>query len=235
MAEQLSIRATYQAISTLESQCPAAGSTHQMDFEPELERRLMDAMQFPMRPTLMVSGAQIHGIIDAVRNTILDWSLKLETAGVLGQDMTFSSEEKTRATGAQVTTYHVQNQTVIHSMDQSQLQQGTVDSTQVLVHVPLNLEAIAKLTSDLRADLDSLNLSPDTRSEVEADLRTVEAQKDSPKPRFGIISEALRSLRSVLENAVGSAGGTALPGDSGTAKEFDSVISLADEQASGSG
>jgi AbiTii len=214
MAALLSTRATNQPISTLEAQSPTTGSTsdHYMDFEPEVERQLMNSMQVPLRRTLMVAGAQIHGIIDAVRNTILDWSLNLETAGILGQDMTFSNEEKARATDAQVTTYNVQNQTVIHGMAQSQFQQGTTDSTQVFIEAPLNLEAITKLTSDLRTHLDSLNLPQETRAEVEADLSTIEAQKNSPKPRFPIIRAALRSLKSVLEHAVGSAAGTALPG-----------------------
>jgi hypothetical protein len=63
----------------------------------------------------------------------------------------------------------------------------------------------------LRKQIDTLGLPADTRSEIDADLTTVEAQSKSPKPRVPIIKEALKSIRSVLENAAGSAAGAALP------------------------
>ena len=37
------------------------------------------------------------GVLDAVRNAILDWTLKLEQDGILGEGMTFSTEEKQTA------------------------------------------------------------------------------------------------------------------------------------------
>lgn len=45
-------------------------------------------------PQLFVSKTSMVGILDAVRNTVLEWTLKLETDGVLGEGMTFSQQEK---------------------------------------------------------------------------------------------------------------------------------------------
>jgi hypothetical protein len=142
-----------------------------------------------------------------VRNTVLDWSLKLESSGVLGADMTFSDEERQRvpepATPAPVA-YYAQNQTVIHSMQQSQVQQATTDSTQTFVQAPPDLTAVTAVITRLREQLDAFNLSAEARGEVEADIATIEAQVKSPRPRFAIIRETMHSIRAVTEQAAGS-------------------------------
>jgi len=43
------------------------------------------------------SIAQIAAVFDAVRNRILDWTLKLEAEGILGEGMTFTQKEKEAA------------------------------------------------------------------------------------------------------------------------------------------
>jgi hypothetical protein len=50
-----------------------------------------------MVPTLLVDRSQIIGILDAVRNEILNWSLELESQGILGDGLSFSSEEINKA------------------------------------------------------------------------------------------------------------------------------------------
>jgi hypothetical protein len=48
-------------------------------------------------PQLVISPAAIKGILDTVRNAVLEWSLKLEQQGILGDRMTFSDDERKRA------------------------------------------------------------------------------------------------------------------------------------------
>lgn len=48
-------------------------------------------------PFLSVSESQIAAIFDAVRNQILEWALRLESEGVLGNGHTFSSQEQQKA------------------------------------------------------------------------------------------------------------------------------------------
>lgn len=213
MDAKLSKRATSQSIGELESMKPSEkknGSTFVMHFPKELEAQLMSGMDMPLQPALLVGGAQLHGIIDAVRNIVLDWSLKLESAGVLGEGMTFSPEEKVRAADSSVM-YQIENQTVIHNMSHSQVQQGSAGSTQVFVAPSLDLQAVAALVKELRDALPGSGLEANARAEVEADLTTIDVQSKSPKPRLSIIKEALRSVRTVLEGAAGGAAGTALP------------------------
>lgn len=45
-----------------------------------------------------VERGQILGLLEAVRNEILDWSLELEAQGIVGEGMTFSTEDVGKAT-----------------------------------------------------------------------------------------------------------------------------------------
>jgi hypothetical protein len=49
------------------------------------------------RPARHVSRSSIVGMIAAVRNAVLDWTLKLEEDGILGEGLTFSAREKETA------------------------------------------------------------------------------------------------------------------------------------------
>jgi hypothetical protein len=139
--------------------------------------------------------------------------LNCEETGILGDEMTFSKEEKERARAAETSVaYTAQNLTVINGMQGSQIQQGTADSSQTFVQQPLNVAELADLVSRVRINLDSFNLTEAQRAEVETDLVTLEAQSKSTNPRLPVVKESLRTLRSVLENATGGAIGTALPG-----------------------
>jgi len=48
----------------------------------------------PMELVKQGSCISLTGIVDAVRNTVLEWSLRLEEQGILGEGMRFSPEEK---------------------------------------------------------------------------------------------------------------------------------------------
>ena len=69
-----------------------------------------------MTPSVQLDAAQLQGILDSVRTTILEWSLKLEEDGILGDGMSFSREEKQLASS---NTYHIE--TFIGQVSNSQI------------------------------------------------------------------------------------------------------------------
>jgi hypothetical protein len=102
ISEMVSHRAIAQPISSLESLC------HEKDQKGVLEVPLphdwlmklfseTEEFRLGMVPTLIVDRSQLVGILDAVRNEILDWSLELEKQGILGDEMSFSTEEVSKA------------------------------------------------------------------------------------------------------------------------------------------
>lgn len=83
-----------------------------------------NARQFPIY--WVVGKSQIAAILDAIRNTILDWALKLESEGILGNGLTFSDDEKRKATSSAVF-QNVENfnfQGVLGSVENSNLTQN---------------------------------------------------------------------------------------------------------------
>jgi len=46
---------------------------------------------------IFLSEGQVWGVVEAVRNLLLNWSLELEKAGVLGEEMSFTDAEKAEA------------------------------------------------------------------------------------------------------------------------------------------
>lgn len=84
---------------------------------------LMERMEIPMEPVRTISVTQLDMIIDAIRSTILEWALQLEEEGILGEGMTFSSEEKRKA--AQSHQIHIGNfQGVFGDVSQSEVTQN---------------------------------------------------------------------------------------------------------------
>jgi len=176
----------------------ARGSVLELPYPPEMEEVLIGAMEVPLRPSLHIDRSQIYGILEAVRNIILEWSLKLEESGILGEGMAFSQEEKTTAaTATQVINF-------FGSVSNSQIQHGTTHSTQTMTTQGPDLQKVRQLIESLKPIVDNLGLEQEAKAQLSVDIQTVETQLSAPKPNRPIIKEALLSGKSVLENAAGS-------------------------------
>lgn len=203
IAEAISKRSIIQPIGEIDNLANDynGGSTFEVPFDKKTELMLMNAGNIRLQPTLKVDKSQLMGILDAVRNIILNWSLKLDSDGILGEGMTFSKEEKNTATKLEKT-YTINN--FIGQMTNSQIQQNTTDSRQSLLIKELNIDEVEGLIRSLKESIDKLNLQEESKSEIIADIKSIESQLSSPKPKKGIIKEGLRSLRTILEGAVSS-------------------------------
>lgn len=85
-----------------------------------------ESFQLGIIPTLVVGRNQLIGIVESVRNTILNWSLELEGKGILGEGLTFSQEEVKRASNI---TFNIDNFAgVIGTVSNAELQIGDYNS-----------------------------------------------------------------------------------------------------------
>lgn len=92
----------------------------------------------------------------------------------------------------------------VQHMEGSQIQQGTVNSTQTgnfTVEFQENLSGFITL---LREKLPELKVQEEDKSELEADIATVELQLSSSRPKSNIIKECLSSIKRVLEGVTES-------------------------------
>ncbi|WP_232463561.1 AbiTii domain-containing protein [Tumebacillus avium] len=175
-------------------------------FPANVQRALMQMMEYDLEVSLHIPATQFQRIVDRVRNIILEWTLKLEEEGILGEGMTFSDMEKEKAPN---TAGIILN--VIGSMTNSQLQQNADNSTQTSTvnSDSVKKEEIISLIGEVKKLLEEIG-DQDKKDELAAEISVLESQANSPKPKKGIIGEAMKSIRNIAEGTTGSLAATAI-------------------------
>ncbi|UXZ55369.1 hypothetical protein LOS15_04860 [Halomonas sp. 7T] len=165
-------------------------------FPADIEQALMQMMRktngMAMRPVLRFSSVQVQGVIENVRNRVLEWALDLETKGVLGEGMTFTQQEKETV---QQQHYH------FGDVSGSQIQIGSNSTNQT--QTDGDMAALSALIELLREAIQQGRMEADLREELQAELATLQAQAASPKPKWAIIKATAGSIKAVLESASG--------------------------------
>lgn len=199
LAASLSECAVQQSIGEIESLFAGERTqkpTLMMPFSASESSYIAKLMEDARPVTRFVNPVQVLGILEAVRNAVLDWSLRLEEDGIVGQHLSFSVEERTIATSSQPNIVNIYG-----PVSSTQIQQGTIGSSQ---DMSLDGEEIDKLRTFLKSmelEIEELKLKPNELGIARADILTAKVQIDSPQPNLSIMKECLSSLRNILENA----------------------------------
>lgn len=199
--EKFSVMHFNQPIGEIEHAFKSAdknNSSFQISYNPKTEKMLMNAIEFNLQPSLHVNATEFLKILNAVRKNILEWSLKLEQDGIVGTGMSFSKEEKERA---QSVTYNIKN--YVQTGNTSQVQIESVASTQHLENKTIDITELKKVLDALNEAINQLKLDSEEQAELTAEMRTLESQASSPKPKDSIIRESLSSVTRILEGAAG--------------------------------
>ena len=90
-----------QSISELENLIANTNNSNKTIIYPLpniLKKDLMTLFNTNLEPSILFNTTQIVGIIEQVKNTLLEWTIKLEENKILGdENMSFSDEEKDKA------------------------------------------------------------------------------------------------------------------------------------------
>lgn len=206
--EFLSTRNITQTIAELESLANDKDATFfHVPFSQETERRLCKSLDagFETNISLVIPQTEIVKIVEEVRNIILNWSLKLEEEGVLGEGMAFTPLESQSAKG---TPQAVNN--FYGPVHNPQIQQLNETAVQVHSQQQLDIEALSIFVEKLDNSIQEILLSTEQESELRAEVETIKSQLTSPKPKTTILHECGISIRSILEKAGGSIVGSLL-------------------------
>lgn len=117
----------YQSVSELEDLVKKNDGGLALRLSDFIITELCRITDFEADFQLKISSSSIVAIIENVKGVILEWTLKLEENGIYGESMTFTKEEKERASLPQI--QHFTNN-FFGKVSTPQLQQGTSDSTQ---------------------------------------------------------------------------------------------------------
>ncbi|MEJ2800623.1 hypothetical protein WAE61_01990 [Comamonadaceae bacterium PP-2] len=197
MAEVLRTKSIGQAVGSLEDILRTAEDMLYIKFEGQQRHALMRMMSIPLEPAISFPRQTVVGVLESVRNRILEWSLQLEKEGVLGSGLSFSKDEKEAASAVNYTT--VNN---IGAMHHSQLQLHSSGSQSIVVE--RGVEQAGKIVEAISSVMSALKLSEDLTKELQAELETLRVQLASPKPKTSVVKECLLSVKTILEGAAGN-------------------------------
>ncbi|WP_219837636.1 hypothetical protein [Paenibacillus sp. R14(2021)] len=205
----ISKRKVVQPITEIEVLSKDESSVLSMSLPAELVSRLSRANGgLITKFHLSFSITQAIKMIETVRNIVLDWALKLEDDGVLGEGMSFTQEEK------QVVNEKHYNVNHFYNVQNLQFQQQSNNSTQQMNHQHVggsinDLKSLHEILQQLKRDIFQLN--QEDREEAQAEIATIEAQATSQKPKSVILRESVSTLRKIVEGAGGKLAADYLP------------------------
>ncbi|SFL07911.1 hypothetical protein SAMN04488004_107115 [Loktanella salsilacus] len=169
------------------------GDSLEYTLSGELRKKLVDGMQVALEPILLIDQGQLINVINTVQNTILNWTLELEKKGVLGEDLSFTMEEKNKASAV---TQNIYAQNIGHLGDLSGSGRSRVNQTSI---GDQRIDQ-RKLEHFLSEASNAVSLLP---NEVAPGAKKLLREISETKSEKDIKSK-LDSLKEILENATGS-------------------------------
>lgn len=172
----------------------------------DIRKMLIKAQrEFPLEPFLIFYDADLKNILSQVRQVVLEWALKLEEEGILGEGIQFSKSEKEKA---MTTQFHIQNmQGFVGNISGGNMQQNIHDG----IHIEAN-------NFDQLADVLSKNGIPfselsSLKEAIDLDEKPIEANKFGTnvsqwignimtKASSGTINVSLATIAGLLTNAI---------------------------------
>lgn len=185
-----------QPLGSMESLLAGESDHAFLPYSFEMQRNLQHFFKRNIKFAIRLSNPHIMGIFDAVRNATLNWSLQLEQAGVLGENMSFTLTEKREAQSV-TQQFFVQNAGVIGNVSDN----ATVTNNQQ-VSGALSVSGVRDLVDQARAALSAL--PPETARQVSPLLAEIDTEASKPQPNHGKLKAALASVRTICEGASGS-------------------------------
>lgn len=191
--ETLCVRLLGNSISDILELYASSEGTIMMGYPGDVEKTIdqICTSPFPTNYSLHISKHLLKSIIDKVGNCLLEWTIRLENEGILGEGMRFSQEETNIAKGIpqQINNYYG---TVVNGdVSQSQVVSGDHNS------IAFNYGHASDLMKKVRDSIEQEQLSDEDREGAmeliaEAETKIVEQKKP------GIIQAALSGLRDFL-------------------------------------
>jgi len=177
----------------------SSDSDHLIYQIPQTQQNLLSKMFGETAEFRLYFGkSQCQRMIDAVRNIILEWALKLEEDGILGEGLSFSNEEKKEASK---NNYTVNN--FYGNANGVQIQQNTSHSTQTIIN-EMDFDKISNFISTLKDNMNQIGLQKEEQKVVESEIENISTELASTEPKPSVLKQSLQSIRTTLEGTAGN-------------------------------
>lgn len=184
------------SISEIVSLCKGENSRIIMPLPAEIQKEVnrMCDNQIPMQFALHISKTAAADIIEKVKNTLIEWTLELEEKGVLGEDMSFSEQEKEKAKSIpqQVNNYYGSTNVINGTADKIQANAGYSVTAHFDYEIAKN--AVDEIDESIQK---SEELSQDDKEEALELLRDIRNKIDTKK-KDAVIKASFVGLKDFL-------------------------------------
>jgi hypothetical protein len=199
---QLSFAPIGMAISAIEDSLPRdrtnGKGTFSFPYPPELQVKMRKSMNWADDLRIRLEVSQILTLINSVRNILLDWTIDLEKQGVLGKNLTFSSDDREKSAAVTANTvnniYIGQVGSFVQNAQDSAVQ-GSVETTTMLS------QSTRELVQQIEALLPASNLPAPIQSAAQNALSELKEAASMPIPESGRLQKGLEALTRVLAPA----------------------------------
>lgn len=196
--EAISTTSTSQSVAQLED---LLRDDNSKTFHTPMNRGVIDALNKGANVRLgqmsvFVSRSDLAGILDRVRNLVLDWAIALEKSGIKGEGMSFSSEEKSAAQrDASITIGSVG--TLVGVL-------GNNNSVRDIAGGNINVVQVKDLAQQLHANHANLVSAGADGQMLSSAVNNLIMEVNKPEPNPGVLRGLLNDVRSALSGAAGS-------------------------------
>jgi hypothetical protein len=214
------LHARVQWFNSVRGWCPLIGGDHMVDYggsmgaisaliagdgdlvspaPMKLVRAVSEQVGFQVDVRKVISRAHVEAILDAVRNTIHDWALRLEMAGIHGEGLSFSDREAEKAQSVVVNIGSIGNATGIGAFGNN----ATITASQS-INANEFVQQVKDLVSQAEKALPTSGLSKELLARASEDLKDLKTEAAKQKPDVGKLRIALESLQRTMEGAAGN-------------------------------
>jgi hypothetical protein len=142
----------------------------------------------------LLNKSELLEIISHVRNEVLRWSVELEQAGIVGEGLSFSSQESEKAQRVEFHFHGVQN---VSNMLGDVAEGGRITINQQASQ-GADPQALADLAEQLRQNLDYLVPAAE-QQRFAHEIEVIGAEAEAATPDVGKLKRALNAAKSMIQ------------------------------------
>ena len=184
----------WQPISELQELCQQnAEGTIVLQFPAGQMKTIasMFSTPIPMQFALHISQHLLKSIIELVKNCIFEWTIRLESEGILGEGMRFSQEETVMAQKVPQTINNYYGTVVNGDVQKSQIVSGDNNT------VTFSYEQVSELINEVKKVVKDSEMTEEDRETADELITDVETKIENKK-KSAIIKAALNGLKDFL-------------------------------------
>ena len=188
----------WQPVSEIVSILEGEGSVFTVNVSAKATAHFSKQIGFAAEVRSFASCSALAAIVDVVRNTVLDWALKPEDAGVRGDGLSFSKADADRARAVTINIGSIGNAVGLGSFGDH----AAITATQTLTGADL-AAAVQALINQLDRVLPASDLPASIKVGAESALNELREAANAAPTDTGRLRRGLESLKRVTEHAAG--------------------------------